>query len=137
MPMGVRIGMSRNLMGITERVSSREDAMKNIQVIDGAQNATFSVFQATDEEFDLLFPDGADVAFLCDIEDRLTEEQQNRVFNALWSRPVDKKTVQGIHGTYFVDLDRRQVFFPTRKEAEVLDRGPEAVEALDRMRSIK
>jgi|GEM_PF-2911166 len=30
--------------------------MKNIQVIDGAQNCTFSIFQATREEFSLLFP---------------------------------------------------------------------------------
>lgn len=33
--------------------------MKNIQIIDGAVNATFSVFQATAEEFDAIFPDGA------------------------------------------------------------------------------
>lgn len=111
--------------------------MKNIQVIDGAQNAIFSIFQATDEEFVLLFPDDTDVSFLEDIESRLTEEQQNQVFNALWSRPVDKKTVQGIHGTYFVDLDRRKVFFPTRKEAEVLDYGPEATEAGERMRDMR
>ena len=111
--------------------------MKNIQVIDGARNATFSVFQATDEEFDLLFPNGTDIAFLEDIEARLTEEQRNRVFHALWSRPVDKKTLQGIHGTYFVDLDQRKVFFPTRKEAEVLNRGPAAVEAGRRMREMK
>ena len=31
--------------------------MKNIQVINGALNCTFSVFQATDEEFALLFPE--------------------------------------------------------------------------------
>ena len=30
--------------------------MKNIQIIDGALNCTFSLFQATDEEFQLLFP---------------------------------------------------------------------------------
>lgn len=111
--------------------------MKNVQVIDGAQNATFSIFQATDEEFELLFPDSTDVSFREDVEERLTEEQQHRVFAALWSRPVDKKTVQGIHGTYFVDLDRRKVYFPTRKEAEVLNRGPEAVEAGRRMRATK
>lgn len=112
-------------------------AMKNIQAIDGAENATFSIFQATDEEFELLFPDGTDVAFAEDIEARLTEEQLHKLFDAVWSRPVEKKTVQGIHGTYFVDLDRRKVFFPSRKEAEVLNRGPEAVEALDRMSSIR
>lgn len=111
--------------------------MKNIQAVDGADNATFSVFQATDEEFALLFPDGTDIAFREDIEARLTEQQINEVFNALWSRPVDKKTVQGIHGTYFVDLDQRKVFFPSRKEAEVLNRGSEAVEAGRQMRAIK
>ena len=31
--------------------------MKNIQVIDGALNCTFSIFQASDEEFTLLFPE--------------------------------------------------------------------------------
>jgi len=30
--------------------------MKHIQITDGAQNCTFSIFQATDEEFLLLFP---------------------------------------------------------------------------------
>ena len=30
--------------------------MKYIQLTDGAQNCTFSIFQATDEEFLLLFP---------------------------------------------------------------------------------
>jgi hypothetical protein len=108
--------------------------MKNIQAIDGAENGTFSIFQATDEEFDLLFPEGTDIAFLEDIEARLTAEQQNDVFKALWSRPIDKKTVDGIHGTYFVDLGHRKVFFPSRREADVLDRGPEVPEAAERMR---
>ena len=36
--------------------------MKNIQIIDRAENATFSLFQATDEEFDAIFPgDGQDM----------------------------------------------------------------------------
>lgn len=112
-------------------------AMKNIQAIDGAHNATFSIFQATDEEFDLLFPNDTDIAFREDIEARLTEQQIYDIFSALWPRPVDKKTAQGIHGTYFVDLDQRKVFFPTRKEAEVLNRGPEAVEAGRQVRAMK
>ncbi len=61
--------------------------MKNIQAIDGANNATFSIFQATEEEFALLFPDGTDVAFREDIEALLTEQQIYEVFNAIWSRP--------------------------------------------------
>jgi hypothetical protein len=34
-----------------------DQSMKNIQLIDGALNCTFSIFQATDEEFALLFPE--------------------------------------------------------------------------------
>ena len=34
-----------------------EGGMKNIQIIDGALNCTYSLFQATDEEFALLFPE--------------------------------------------------------------------------------
>jgi hypothetical protein len=39
--------------------------MKNIQVIDGALNSTFSIFQATDEEFALLFPEAGQDISLC------------------------------------------------------------------------
>jgi hypothetical protein len=37
----------------------RGATVKNIQVIDGAVNCTFSIFQATDQEFAVLFTDGA------------------------------------------------------------------------------
>jgi hypothetical protein len=30
--------------------------MKNIQIVDGAANATYSIFQATDQEFETIFP---------------------------------------------------------------------------------
>ncbi len=43
--------------------------MKNIQIIDGASNCTFSIFQATAEEFNLLFPEpGQDIQFSEDLE---------------------------------------------------------------------
>lgn len=29
---------------------------KNVQIVDGALNATYSLFQATAEEFDVIFP---------------------------------------------------------------------------------
>jgi hypothetical protein len=38
--------------------------MKNIQVIDGAENCVYDIFAATDEEFSLIFPRGQDVAFI-------------------------------------------------------------------------
>lgn len=41
--------------------------MKNIQVFDGAENAVYDIFVATDEEFALIFPDGTDVAFIDEV----------------------------------------------------------------------
>jgi len=35
--------------------------VKNIQIIDGADNATFSIFQATDQEYAEIFLDGRDI----------------------------------------------------------------------------
>ena len=44
--------------------------MKNIQVIDGADNAVYDVFAATDDEFAMIFPAGHDVAFIDEVMDR-------------------------------------------------------------------
>ena len=45
------------------RLPQREatETMKNIQVIDGAENCVYDIFSATDEEFALIFEAGADV----------------------------------------------------------------------------
>jgi hypothetical protein len=45
------------MIGATSRVRKRggAKALKNIQIIDRAENATFSVFQATEEEFAAIF----------------------------------------------------------------------------------
>ena len=38
--------------------------MKNIQIIDGAENCVYDLFAATDEEFARIFPIGTDIAFI-------------------------------------------------------------------------
>lgn len=43
--------------------------VKNIQVIDGADNCTYNIYAATEEEFDDIFPNGADVEFIEDYFD--------------------------------------------------------------------
>ncbi|WP_377830404.1 hypothetical protein ACFKHW_18620 [Bradyrhizobium lupini] len=46
--------------------------MKNIQIIDRAVNATFSLFQATDDEFAAIFPGpGQDMELIEDFTERL------------------------------------------------------------------
>jgi hypothetical protein len=89
--------------------------MKNIQIIDGAANATFSVFQATEEEFAAIFPVDRGIEFLEDFLERLREKSANLILEPLWNRPILKRDALGIHGTLFYDNDDRREHIPTSK----------------------
>ncbi|MCJ2184975.1 hypothetical protein MTR62_20130 [Novosphingobium sp. 1949] len=97
--------------------------MKNIQIIDGAVNATFSVFQATDEEFDAIFPQGRDIELVEDLLDRLGDEAAGLVLAPMWSRPILKRDVVGIHGTLFYDNVDRRTHIPQSKREVDWDSG--------------
>ena len=93
--------------------------MRNIQIVDGAVNATFSVFQATENEFAVIFPDGRDMEIADDLVERVGKEEAGRVLAALWARPVLKRDAMGIHGTLFYDTDQRRDFLPvSRREVD-------------------
>lgn len=95
--------------------------MKIIQVIDGADNATFSLFQATDEEFAILFPgEGQDMALSEDIETSDRAEQAFAALQNIWERPILKRNAQGLHGTLFCDNERRKTHIPaSRREVDM------------------
>jgi hypothetical protein len=42
-------------------------SVKNIQVIDGAENCVYDILAATEEEFAQIFPAGEHVAFIDDV----------------------------------------------------------------------
>jgi hypothetical protein len=85
--------------------------VKNIQVIDGADNCTFSLFQLTDEEFAQVFPaDAQDIQFAED----LTKAAMHSL-SAAWERPVRKPDAVGIHGTLFYGFASRRGSFPASK----------------------
>jgi hypothetical protein len=88
--------------------------MKNVQVIDGAENSVFEIYAVSDEVFARLFPNGADIAFA---EDHLNSDP---IWNGFYSNPVDKKSVSGIQGTLHL-RKRKELsqFFPTRREADL------------------
>ncbi len=99
--------------------SAANGPMKNVQVIDGAVNATFSIFQATDEEFAVIFPDGRDIEIADDLVARVGLEDADRVLTPLWQRPILKRDAMGIHGTLFYDADERRAFLPpSRREVD-------------------
>lgn len=97
--------------------------MKNIQIIDSAVNATFSVFQATDEEFAAVFPDGRDMELVEDLIERLGEDVAGSVLTPIWGRPILKRDALGIHGTLFYDNEQRRDHIPPSKREVDWDSG--------------
>jgi hypothetical protein len=96
---------------------------KNIQVVDRADNCTYSVFAASDEEFEAIFPHGTDIEFVEDLFARIGDERATQITAGLWKRPVKKAVVQGIHGTLFYQLIQKKQYYPTKKESEMVPLG--------------
>ncbi len=85
--------------------------MKNVQVIDGADNCTFSIFQLTDDEFAQVFPgESQDIQFAEDLT-----QAAHRALAAAWERPIRKPDALGIHGTLFYGFAGRRGGFPASK----------------------
>lgn len=95
--------------------------MKNIQIIDGAENATFSLFQATDDEYAELFVDGADMELIEDVIHRLGDDRAGEILMAVWERPVLKREANGLHGTLFYGWATRRHYLPATKREVDLD----------------
>ncbi|MCB1509680.1 MAG: hypothetical protein KDJ36_02160 [Hyphomicrobiaceae bacterium] len=95
--------------------------MKNVQIIDGADNCTFSIFQATDAEFALLFPEPEqDVQFSDDLEVLPDPTEVTKALTNVWSRPIRKQDAMGIHGTIFFGLNHYRDVFPGKQEVSAV-----------------
>ncbi len=93
--------------------------MKNIQVIDGADNCAYRIFAAEDDEFADIFPGERDIEFADDVWRRLGAARARAILERIWKRPVDKKIARGIQGTLFYQLGHKKRFYPTRREDEM------------------
>lgn len=75
-----------------------------IQTIDGALNATHSIWQANNADFALIFPEpGQEVQFDVDLAALPRRRDVGAAFRRLWQHPVRKRDAMGIHGTIFYD----------------------------------
>ena len=94
--------------------------MKNIQVIDGAENCVFDVFAATEAEFALLFRPGEDVAFVDEVFlwNQENEEALQGALKSISGRRLPKTSVSGIHGLLFYGLSEKKMYYPTRRDEE-------------------
>jgi len=97
--------------------------LKTIQIIDGADNAAFSLFRATDEEFAYLFPKpGQDLEIIEDVLARHHPDFIERMMADLWSRPIHKSKANGVHGTLFYDYADKAHHLPASRRE--IDRNP-------------
>jgi hypothetical protein len=92
--------------------------VKNIQVIDAAENAVFDVFAATEDEFALIFPADQDVAFIDEVCARVDATQLQTALAALWTRRIPKREAFGIHGTLFYEHEHKKIYYPTRRDED-------------------
>jgi hypothetical protein len=95
--------------------------MKNIQVIDGAMNSVYDIFQATDEEFSLIYPPGEDIAFIDEVYDRGSGDELRAALERIWMRRIPKRDAMGIHGLLFFELDVKMKYYPTRRDEQAVN----------------
>jgi len=97
--------------------------MKNIQIIDGADNCVYDIYSATEDEFNLIFPQGTDIAFISEVYERESEEVLNLAFIEIWKRRITKKDAMGIHGILFYENDHKMEYYPTRTDEGACNPG--------------
>ena len=95
--------------------------MKNIQVIDGAMNCVYDIFQATEKEFDLVFSVDTDIAFIDEVYNKGNKEVLDEAFENIWRRRIKKSQVNGIHGIIFYELDTKKAYYPSRRDEEAVN----------------
>ena len=94
------------------------DQMKNIQVIDGAENCVYDIFAATEDEFAVIFSSGQDIAFIDEVISRTEPKTLEKVLSLLWTRRLRKKEAHGIHGILFYELEHKKIYYHTRRDEE-------------------
>lgn len=95
--------------------------MKNIQVIDGADNCVYDIFVATDQEFALIFQEGQDIAFIDEVYARGAQSELDAAFANIWKNRIPKIQANGINGVLFYELPLKKVYYPTRRDEEAIN----------------
>ena len=101
--------------------------MKNIMVIDGAENCVYDVFAVPDDDFALIFPEGTDIAFIEDIERRADGDLVFEALERTWPNRIPKREAVGIHGIVFYQLYAKRKYYPTLRDEEAVNPGGSAL----------
>jgi hypothetical protein len=90
--------------------------MKNIMIVDGAENCVYDIFATPEDDFALIFPEGTDIAFIEDIERRPNAELVFEALKRTWSNRIPKREAVGIHGILFYQLYGKRKYYPTLQD---------------------
>ncbi len=94
--------------------------MKNIQVIDGAENCSYSICLVSDQDFKTIFPArGQDIEFIEDLSKRVGSKQIGALVRRSTTRRIRKKDAMGIHGTLFLQFPLRRKYFPNKRDDDI------------------
>jgi len=95
--------------------------VKNVQVIDGADNCSYAIYSFSEEEFALVFPEpGQNIEFIEDAIIRVGDEALGKALASVWKRSIKKTELNGLHGTLFYELTNKKKYYPTKKEEEMV-----------------
>lgn len=104
-------------------MSETKKTKRNIQVIDGALNCSYSLFVASVEDFYEIFPlPDQDIEYVEDFFERVGEAKAQKILGNLWSHPILKKEAMGIHGTLFYQGLFRKEYYDSKRECDMLSR---------------
>ena len=101
--------------------------MKNIMVIDGAENCVYDIFATPDDDFALIFPEGMDIAFIEDIERRVDADLVFEALKRTWPNRIAKREAVGVHGIVFYQLYAKRKYYPTLRDEEAINPGGSAL----------
>jgi len=98
--------------------------MKNILVVDGADNCAYDIYSCSDDDYSAIFPGaGQDIEFVEDFFARTGEQEASKITARLWANPIRKRDVRGIDGTLFFGLLAKKNFYPNKQDSDLNGTG--------------
>ena len=94
--------------------------MKNVQIIDGATNCSHSIYSVPDDVFSEIFPEeNQDIEFWEDVIRRVGKKRATELMKFTWHSRIVKRELLGLHGTLFIDLERRKQDYPNKRDSDL------------------
>ncbi len=93
--------------------------MKNIQVIDGADNCVYDIYQVSDEDLNIIFPiPDQNIEFIEDFEKRVGTKLVKDLNERIWMNRIPKSLVNGIHGTLFFQMEHKKKYYLNKIDSD-------------------